>query len=143
MKRKDERLDQRLGDFAPLRRPINEIQLERLLDRYGLALVWDYPQILFEHRDQMQLPGWWYRGLDREYEGSRYAFSACSRHHRAVAPLSGPSGTNTPAPTDLLARLGEAYRVLDEIFSPAPKAADYPRAARRQGYCTTGRRGYA
>ena len=47
MKRKDERLDQRLGDFAPLRQPINEIHLERLLDRYGIALVCDYPQILF------------------------------------------------------------------------------------------------
>ena len=143
MKRKDERLDQRLGDFAPLRQPINEIHLERLLDRYGIALVCDYPQILFEHQDQLLLPGWRYRELSREYLGSGYVRSARSDHQQAMAPMSGPAGTNAPSPENLLARLGAAYRVLDEIFAPAPKPPSYRPNSGRRGYNMNTRPGYS
>ena len=143
MKRKDERLDQKLGDFAPLHQPINEIHLERLLDRYGIALVCDYPQILFEHHDQMRLPGWWYREAAPGYLAIGYGHSPGPLYPQDTArdgpALRGP----WPVHRDPLEALCEGYRVLDAIFSPAPKAADYPRGPRRQAYAATGRRAYS
>lgn len=78
MRRRIELLDQQLGDFAPLQQRLNQLWLERILARNVLTLLPDYQQILQENRDQMQLPGWWYRGRRQEYEGS---WVQTWRHH--------------------------------------------------------------
>ena len=143
MKRKDERLDQRLGDFAPLHRPINEIQLERLLDRYGIALVCDYPQILFEHRDQLLLPGWQYRESRHEYLTAHYDRSPRQDHREVAGPKNLPTEATVFPRQDYLTRLCSAYRVLDEIFAPASKAPSYRPNSGRNGYGTRARSDYS
>lgn len=143
MKRKDERLDQRLGDFAPLRRPINEIQLERLLDRYGIALVCDYPQILFEHRDQLLLPGWWYREYWQEYLTAHYDRSPHQDYREIVGPRNLRTETTAPPRSDHLARLSSAYRVLDEVFASTPSVPSYRPMSGRNRYGMKARPGYS
>ena len=133
MKRRDERLDQRLGDFAPLHRAINEIHLERLLDRYGIALVCDYPQILFEHRDQMRLPGWWYREnapgyLDIAYRRSSHAWYPPLPERTAPA-----TGDYHFAHQRAMTRMREAQGVLKEVFYSS-STENGSRPARQRSY---------
>ena len=133
MKRKTDRLEERLGDFGPLPRPINELAVERLLDRFGIALVCDYPQILFERRDQLLLPGWRYREIQQEYPRFFYARpqptntspSATVEKGLFVRAEAGPS-------RGFFGRRSDAYRILDEIYAPARRET----AGRRggQGY---------
>ena len=121
MKRRNDRLDQQLGDFGPLRQPIDEIALERLLDRYGLALVCDYPQILFERPGEWALPGW------RKRHAPGYDLRACYDwpDYLAADGLAdtrywrGRSGEHPPE--ILIDRLSSAYRILDEIYAPVAK----------------------
>lgn len=133
MQRRNERLDQRLGDFAPLDRAINEIHLERLLERYGIALVCDYPQILFEHRDQMRLPGWWYREnapgyLDIAYRRSSHAWYPQSSEQTAPA-----AGNTEFTYQRALTRMREARRVLGEVFYSV-STENGSRPARQRSY---------
>ena len=123
MKRKMDRLDQRLGDFGPLQRPINELDVERLLDRYGVALVCDYPELLFERRDQLLLPGWRYREAVPEYPRFAYRWpSPIEDNHPAVGMTFSPRAGPDP-PGRLFSRLSDAYRILEEIYAPVQRAS--------------------
>ena len=121
MKRKDERLDQRLGDFGPLHQPIDEIAFERLLDRHGLVLVYDYPQLLFERSPQWQLPGWrprWHPRWRQDYPVTHYGWPDYLARDGLATRLSSFEGTKPERPGSPLARLAEAYRIFDEIYAP-------------------------
>ena len=118
MKRKTDRLDQRLGDFGPLRQPINELQVERLLDRYGIALVCDYPQILFERQDQLLLPGWRYRGMVDEYPRFTYGWPSPRDAGEPAGELPRLRLTEPSPPDRQWGRVSEARQILDEIYAP-------------------------
>jgi len=121
MKRKTDRLDQRLGDFAPLQRPINELQVERLLDRYGIALVCDYPQLLFERREGLVLPGWRYRGEVHEYPRFTYGWPSPADARGPSAELPRPKLTEPALPDRQWGRASEARQILDEIYAPVQR----------------------
>ena len=134
MKPRAERLDQRLGDFQPLGQPIDEIHFERLLDRYGLWLVCNCPQLLFERREGWILPGWRRRRAPRDYPRASYDWPDYL-HRDGLADWrywldpSGPNRTET-----LLERLNEAYRILDEIYAPPSKPSSQPHGPRPRHY---------
>jgi len=123
VKRKMDRLDQRLGDFAPLQRPINELDVERLLDRYGIALVCDYPQLLFERQEGLLLPGWRYRDALHEYPRFTYIWPKHPDEMQSASERGAFSQTRRNPPDRLLGRLSDAYQVLDEIYAPVQRTS--------------------
>jgi len=143
MRSRYERLDEKLGDFGPLSQPIDQIQLERLLDRYGIALVHDYPQILFEHHDQMRLPGWRYREFWQEYPNWRYEQPLSPGQGQVEPRIHAMVGMVHAPETDRLTRLCAAYRVLDDIFAPVPREPSYGPRPGRNGYGRRARPGYS
>ena len=132
MRRKTDRLDQRLGDFGPLRQPINELQVERMLDRYGISLVCDYPQILFERREGLVLPGWRYRGMVDEYPRFTYGWPSPRDAGEPAAELPRLRLTESCPPDRQWGRVSEARQILDEIYAPVQRRAQPGRSS--QGY---------
>ncbi|HOW71918.1 MAG TPA: hypothetical protein PKY77_15065 [Phycisphaerae bacterium] len=142
MRRQNEYLDQRLGDFAPSQYSANAIQLERLLDRYGLIFIRDYPQILFENREQWRLPGWQYRGQPQEYTVLKSVPSPAHHGQSQSEHAQAPVAIGVKGQADSLTRLAAAYRVLDDMFAPSPEPSRQKPYFHRQGYAGAPRRGY-
>ena len=135
MKPKRERLAEQQGDFGPPHQPVDELVLERLLDRYGLSLICDYPQILFERRDRLFLSG--RRRTfqqDREYPRSSYDWMP----YLARDGLANWRYRDNPQ--TLIDRMREAYRILDEIYAPVPKPTS--QSDQRRGYKKSGNQSY-
>ena len=134
MKSKRERLAEQQGDFGPSHQPVDELVIERLLDRYGLSLICDYPQILFEPRDRLFLSGRRRTFQDREYPRRSYEWP----------PYLGRDGLAhwryRDNPQTVIDRMREAYRILDEIYAPVAKSTS--RSDQGRGYKKTGNQTY-
>jgi len=143
MTERDERLDERLENFVALHRPLDLTQMEGLLDQYGIAMVCAYPEILFDPDSQLLPPGWWYRESTPGYPSQPYRLWQYLAQGRSPEGPHPPTGAEAVPWEDRLARASEAYRVLDELFSPARRTASYGPAPGRQQYGLNSRPGYS
>ena len=110
-----EGIDERLRDGTPPPLPADVVYWAKLVHRYGIMAICNYPQILFEGQNPLppdyrhRIPSYAPSGdleEQRKYEAYR------SLPGRLEATLRVPI-----IPYDPLGRLRAAYSVLDEIFA--------------------------
>jgi len=115
---------------SPVRDQLAYIHAEQMLDRYGITYVYQHPEVLLGIAPGSSL-------ADRtraSYLGLGYRVPDA---YAGISMGDGSHGTD-----GLLARVVEAYRILDEIFAPHRAASAGRQGTQPHSYRPTSRRSY-
>ena len=102
------------------------------LDRYGLAYICEHPEILFSKAN----------GTENNPAHSVYGSNAAAGYDSAGHDNRTLDGALPEAADDLLMRVSEAYRILNDIYAPYTTRTTEQRDRQGRSYATSRRPSY-